>query len=320
MSSYRIAKILNGSRLYGTHGHDSDWDYINIYLPTYKDVILGKANSLEISGESQDDDKHMSIYKFLRLLEQGQTVAVECLFAPIDNIEFTSEKDKRMWLSLRSHRKHLIGRSMKSMLGYCKAQAYKYCNKSKNLDTYLKVRNILKDFEKWVEACSKDCNIDKSKSYSIKSIFDSLAEVEQVTTYSEGRFKYLNLLGASFIETTDFYKFKDHVDTKIESCSKRTIATHQADGKDWKALSHALRVGFQLKELYQTNDLQFPLEQAEVLKAVKYGLIDYDEVVNSIESLTDEIEGLDFSKFSYDNNFVDYWLYQYIVNQNTHRV
>ena len=318
--SRKAIRILNGSRLYGTHSLESDHDYINIYVPNFRDVILGNINSLGSSTDSKDDDKHMSIYKFLRLLEQGQTLAVESLFCPLEYVEFDTEDDKNRWATLRGHRHNLIGKSMKSMLGYCKAQAYKYCKKSKNLEVYLGALDILdtqlKSFEK-LSATGNDQNktTDK-KSYSIAWVFDKLASLDGVTVSTNGKFRYINILGAEFIETYDMVAFKKHVEDKVSNCSQRTLSAYECDGKDWKALSHALRVGLQIKELYETNNLVFPLKDVEYLKAIKFGQIPYDEVVDDIERITDEVAALDFSKFSYDNKFVNDWLYGYITSQN----
>ncbi|MGZ7230903.1 hypothetical protein ACXWOM_10615, partial [Streptococcus pyogenes] len=43
------------------------------------------------------------------------------------------------------------------------------------------------------------------------------------------------------------------------------------EGVDWKALSHALRGGLQLQEIYTTGDLVYPLKDAEFIKKVKAG-------------------------------------------------
>lgn len=307
----KFVKILNGSRLYGTHNDDSDYDYIHIYLPSYRDVILGKGNHLEGISDSLNDDKHMSIYKFLELLKQGQTVAIECLFAPLTVVE-TKHKygyDIDRWQRLRRKRKDLIGKSAKAMLGYCKAQAYKYCNKTNNLNVYEDVSTVIKNH------ISKAPNFGKDQvKFKVSDIFNDLEQVQGVKFFQEGRFRYVEVLGAKFIETFDLEAFKKHVDDKIGSYSTRTLLAKETGGRDWKALSHALRVGLMLEELHQTNDIEFPLKTVKLLKDIKYGHIEYEKVLSLIEDQIVKVDALDFSKFVYDNDFVEDWLFQTITN------
>jgi hypothetical protein len=62
---------------------------------------------------------------------------------------------------------------------------------------------------------------------------------------------------------------------------------------DWKAISHALRVAFQVKELLTTGTITFPLPEAGLLLRVKTGQCDYlTEVAPMLETLMDEVEGL----------------------------
>ncbi len=307
----KFVKILNGSRLYGTHNEDSDHDYIHIYLPSYKDVILGRGNHLNITEASEDDDKHMSIYKFLELLKQGQTVAIECLFAPFTAVETTPKYgyDLHTWERLRRKRSRLIGKGAKAMLGYCKAQAYKYCNKTNNLNVYEDVLTVIKNH------MSKIQNFGNEQSKPrVADIFKELEQTQGVRSFQETRFRYIEVLGAKFIETFDLDAFRKHIEDKIGSYSSRTLQAKETGGKDWKALSHALRVGIMLEELHRTNDIEFPLTYATLLKNIKYGQLEYEKVLELIEEKMALVEGLDFSKFMFDNEFVEEWLFDLITD------
>jgi predicted nucleotidyltransferase len=308
--AHKCVKILNGSRLYGTHNEDSDYDYIHIYIPSYRDVILGRGDSLGNIEASDNDDKHMSIYKFLDLLKQGQTVAIECLFAPLTVVETNSPYgfDIDMWQRLRRRRKDLIAKGAKAMLGYCTAQAYKYCNKTNNLNVYEDVLTVIKNH------LSKIKNFGNSQNkLRIYDIYNELELLKGVKVFKEGKHRYIDVLGAKFIETFDLDAFKRHIEDKIGSYSVRTLQAKETGGKDWKALSHALRVGFMLEELHRTKDIEFPLAKSILLKNIKYGEVSYGTVLTYIEEQVNLVEGLDFSDFVYDNEFVEDWLFKLVT-------
>jgi len=80
--------------------------------------------------------------------------------------------------------------------------------------------------------------------------------------------------------------------TKL-SILKETLVERKKLAPDFKALSHALRAGYQLKEIYETGDLKYPLHYRVFLLAVKQGRLDFTTQVQPVlENLVDEIEVL----------------------------
>jgi hypothetical protein len=59
---------------------------------------------------------------------------------------------------------------------------------------------------------------------------------------------------------------------------------------DWKALSHAVRVGREAIELFTTGRLQFPLACAPHLLAIKLGQLPHAAVIGEIEAMLPEVE------------------------------
>lgn len=57
-------------------------------------------------------------------------------------------------------------------------------------------------------------------------------------------------------------------------------------------MSHALRGGLQLKEIYSTGDLKYPLRQADDILDVKLGKLPFVEVQQMLEDTVDEVEQL----------------------------
>jgi len=64
----------------------------------------------------------------------------------------------------------------------------------------------------------------------------------------------------------------------------------ESGGVDWKALSHSVRVLYQMKELILTGWITFPLQQANYIMDVKMGERPFDEVEKHIMKEIDEID------------------------------
>lgn len=67
-----LMRVLTGSRLYGTHRPDSDWDYYEIYdkINSYHKVIDG------------NDVQQWSLSMLMRVADKGGHNALDVLFAP----------------------------------------------------------------------------------------------------------------------------------------------------------------------------------------------------------------------------------------------
>jgi hypothetical protein len=70
-------------------------------------------------------------------------------------------------------------------------------------------------------------------------------------------------------------------------------ARRAKDGVDWKAVSHAYRVIFELEELLKTGGIQFPLKDRDFLRKVKLGEVDYDQVQDDLPELIEKSKDLD---------------------------
>lgn len=62
------------------------------------------------------------------------------------------------------------------------------------------------------------------------------------------------------------------------------------EGIDWKALSHAVRVGNEALELLTEGWVTFPLPNALHIMKIKKGLLPYNQVAEEIEQLLVEVE------------------------------
>jgi hypothetical protein len=75
---------------------------------------------------------------------------------------------------------------------------------------------------------------------------------------------------------------------------ERVQAAKNMNGRDWKALSHSFRVGYQLKHIYQDGDFTFPLPESDFIKDIKYGRLSYldDKLGEKLDDLISEVERL----------------------------
>ena len=62
------------------------------------------------------------------------------------------------------------------------------------------------------------------------------------------------------------------------------------EGVDWKALSHAVRIGREAVELFETGRIALPRPDAQHLLRIKQGGLPYHAVTEEIEGLLAEIE------------------------------
>jgi hypothetical protein len=76
----------------------------------------------------------------------------------------------------------------------------------------------------------------------------------------------------------------------VEAYGQRARQAEQNEGVDWKALSHAVRVGRQAIELLDTANVIFPRPDREHLLAIKTGQLPYRYVAEEIEELLVDVE------------------------------
>ncbi len=87
-----IVIIKFGSHLYGTATPASDLDFKGVYIPSARDILLQRVKgSVSQHREKAEKEKNLpgeidsdtySLQRFLGLVAEGQTVALDMLFAP----------------------------------------------------------------------------------------------------------------------------------------------------------------------------------------------------------------------------------------------
>ena len=127
----QLVKMVFGSHLFGTDTPDSDRDYMGVYLPSARDILLQRvqpvrdqsSNPRTANQAGDVDVVWYSLQKFLAMAAEGQTNAVDMLFAPraacIGPVH-------PVWDEILANRHRLLTRRIAAFVGYCRRQANTY--------------------------------------------------------------------------------------------------------------------------------------------------------------------------------------------------
>ena len=102
--------------------------------------------------------------------------------------------------------------------------------------------------------------------------------------------RHIEICGRSIPFTASIKTAREIVQRIVEEFGQRALQAERNEGVDWKALSHAVRVGREAIELFETGRITFPLPYADHILRIKGGQIPYATVANEIESLLVQVE------------------------------
>ena len=127
-----LVRMQFGSHVYGTNVPTSDYDFKAVHLPEGRDILLQRPqNTINVKAKldgtkkntAEDTDfESFSLQQYLKLLLEGQTVALTMLFTPDRWIIDTSEE----WELIRASKARFLYRGVSAFAGYCRQQANKY--------------------------------------------------------------------------------------------------------------------------------------------------------------------------------------------------
>jgi predicted nucleotidyltransferase len=307
---YTIVKMNFGSHLYGTNTETSDKDFKGVYLPSLNDCILGnvkrsivsntKSNaSQKNTSEDIDCEVYSLQYFLLELGKNGDTTFLDMIHAPDSMLVETSE----IWQQIRANRAKFYTKSLKSYIGYCRTQASKYGIRGSKLEEAQKIINVLNKHNDGEKLANFWEELPKSE-------YTKIYEIENCQAKDKRAFDFC---GKKLMADTNVFFARETIQKFYDSYGERARMAQANEGIDWKAISHAFRVGYQLKEIYTTGDLIFPLKDAEFLREIKKQKFHFanDKIADKLESLVNEIEVLATNSnypqlvdLTYWNNFI----------------
>lgn len=290
-----ILTIKFGSHLYGTDTPESDMDFKGIYIPSARDIVLGnykktvqtsrKKADCERNTKDDVDTEIFSLDRFLSLLMEGQTVALDMVFAP-DEFCCHNPANINIWRAIRLHRSELITRNVNAFVGYARQQAAKYGIKGSRMDALKRVMAMLEPLplydklavhENEVNALIAECRelVSLEKTALVEIAFCKGPNGEPLP--------HLHVCGRKVPLHANVKFAKEIFGRILDNYGARAHKAHLAGGVDWKALSHAVRVNNEALELLTTQHITFPRPDRATLVDIKTGKLPYEAVAEMIE-------------------------------------
>lgn len=308
-----IFKTKFGSHLYGTDTPESDTDYKGVYMSSLRDIILKKDKEVSVTCTKADkadgvrnskDDTDVEMKDLRRFLYDcwtGQTYALDMLFAPK---EFWIESSPE-WEFIVANRQKLLSKNVQPYIGYCRQQAGKYGLKGSRLG---ELKRVIEHLE-----LAGDKSLVQEAVIGLEFSEFVYAEELPMSAKADVLGMFLNVLGKKFQFNTFTHQALFSLTKMHDEYGKRAIQAMNNEGVDWKAVSHAFRCCFQLIELAETKNINFPLKEADYIKSVKQGKLNYadiqDDLYNLMEKSIKAVESSDLP----DKPDVDFWN-DYIYN------
>ncbi len=289
-----------GSHLYGLNTPTSDKDYKGIFLPHPRDILLGKApktidtSTGDKSSKNTVDDVDRQLYsltKFISLACDGDTVALDMLHASDDKLIANSE----IWQYIRANRWRFYTTELTGLFGYVRKQAAKYGVKGSRLAALREVVDVLNDTQNEMVVKTPLCNTThRVKVGDVSHTFptNEFCRFVTDTTMKSGCQDFYEVLGRKFQSTITVAEMKKSVYKLWDEYGERARQAEANNGIDWKALSHALRGGMQLIQIYKDGDIVYPLPDSAFLKLVKAGGVPFATVQEKLEEVMGEVERL----------------------------
>src|SRR5215217_359225 len=290
-----ILRTQFGSHLYGTSTPNSDLDYKSIFIPTARDIVLRKKDKVinqqrpkgfgEKNYAGEEEEEAFSIQKYLDLLAEGQTVALDILFTPE---EFILDGPSEEWLEIVANKDKLITRQASSFVGYCRQQASKYGVKGARLAAAREAHKFLTE----LMTIDPKIKIEVYQDRMIEIAYEHPEYIEFVSIDqpNSNPIMHWSVCGRKLPFNTTVRNAFNVVDKLVNDYGSRTIAAERDGGIDWKALSHSVRIANQAIELLSTGKITFPLPNAEYILSIKQGKLPYKVVAEEIEDLVEKVE------------------------------
>ena len=301
-----LVKAVAGSHLFGTNTEKSDKDYKGIYLPSSTEILLGDypASISQTTGDSKtknnssDIDVELYSYKkFLNMLSNGDTAALELLFTPD---ELIIEKSPE-WDRVRDSVKPLINKNISAMIGYIRSQVNKYgVRGSRMSDLEIVIKGLKQLDKKYPHMKMKVCWED------VVNLVKDLKHC-QIEVLSNGE-DAINILGKKFGHHTRIEVVCKSLSEYLDEYGHRSKEAKENNGLDFKAISHALRVCIQAEELLTTGKITLPHlgETQEMIMKYKLGNVTFEEFNDELNNRLLRIEDLVKSSKLPENKDIGY--------------
>ena len=302
-----IFKCNFGSSLYGTSTPISDKDYKGVYIAELSDIVLKRdeatikhSTGSDFSRNTKDDvdTEYKELRTFLKEAMDGQTYALDMLFCNSENIIQSSP----VWDSLIENRPKLLSKNVTPFLGYCRQQAEKYSIKGTRLGELERVIELLESQNMRVHVADIICYLPK---------------LEYVFITEHNNETFLAVLGKHYQINKTCREVLNSLVLIRNKYGARAVQARANEGVDWKALSHAYRCMYEVRDLLTTGNIIFPLKEAEYLIKIKTGQIAYSVIQDELADLMNEVKAIESPlPEKPDYEFWDYFIIKTYLKNN----
>jgi hypothetical protein len=301
MRKPNIVNMKFGSHLYGLNTPTSDVDYKGIFMPTLEELLLNSFPKTIVTSTGPEHAKNsandvdtevISLPSFIKHACTGETFAIDMLHCE------NPESDSPIWQELVANRTKFYSKNLKAFVGYVKQQAAKYGVKGSRLAD---IRSAIDS----LTAQDQNLTLDNVKD---KLYFGQYAEWKVKPNPSVGHDNEFYLVNGKMYQSTNTVQYTvDRLQQMYDGYGHRAKLAEQNENIDWKAMSHALRAGYQARDIYKDGDFSYPLKETEFLKQVKTGKLEFSQVGNELERLVAEIEMLSENSNLPEHVDTEYW-------------
>jgi len=289
-----IVEMRFGSHLYGTDTSDSDLDLKGVYVPEARDILLQRVKPSVTSGREKGagernrpgdvDREYYSLQRYLALLAAGQTMAIDMLFAP-DTVMV--KPPSPVWRDIQAHAPRFVSRRASAFVRYCRQQANKYGIKGSRVAAARSALALIQTAEEKHGTTARLSVVGPSLARFVE-MTQHVALVDAETPTGTV-VRQLEVCGRKIPLTASVKTAREVVQRLVAAYGQRAIQAEGHEGVDWKALSHAVRVGREAVELFRSGRIVFPLPYADHLLQIKRGAHAYAVVAEEIEQLLEEV-------------------------------
>jgi len=290
-----IVEMQFGSHLYGTATPKSDLDFKAVYLPEARDILLQRVqNTITHAPYKPDGEKNApgdvdreihSLQRYLELLAEGQTMALDMLFAPESAM---TRPPSALWLEIQANAPRLVTRRASAFLRYCRQQANKYGIKGSRVSAARLALAVLVDAEARYGTAAKLAVAETELEAAI-GISEHVTLID-LPTPADTLVRHFEVCGKRMPFTSSIKSAREIAQRLVSEYGQRALQAERNEGIDWKALSHAVRVGREALELLQTGKITFPLPYATEILSIKRGERTYEAVAETIDRLLVDVE------------------------------
>ena len=293
----KIFETKFGSTLYGTSTPESDLDLKGIYLPSAKEIVLGNyKKTINICRKKKEGERNtkddidieiFSLDRFLELLTEGQTTGLDLLFASPDMFTHITDEGRHIMFEIDVNRDKLLTKNVNAFVSYARRQASVYGIKGSRFDALKRTMSLLESLPERDRLSQHSDKIEQliKESEELVSLEKTpLIEIVHLPTPDKkSTIPHLHANGRKISYTSTIKLAKETYGKALEGYGQRAVKASLNGSKDFKALSHAVRVNNEALELLTTGKITFPRPDRELLVKIKTLQMPYEEIATLIE-------------------------------------